>query len=137
MDPWFGRKTEESKRTDTLWEEQQSQLTWTLGGSQSLNYQPKREHRLDLGPLHRCSRVTACYSCGSPTNGAWAIPEYTCICLSMDTVSLNGLPCLASVGGDVPSPVVTWCAGVELEWGYVLHPEAASLLNWELEFGGG
>ena len=29
-------------------EDQQSQLTWTLGDSQSLNHQPKNIHGLDL-----------------------------------------------------------------------------------------
>jgi hypothetical protein len=34
------------------WEDQQNQLTWTLGSSQKLNHQPKNIHRLDLGCLH-------------------------------------------------------------------------------------
>jgi hypothetical protein len=40
------------KRTGPPQEHQQSQLTWTLGGSQKLNHQLKSKHGLDLGPLH-------------------------------------------------------------------------------------
>jgi hypothetical protein len=40
------------KRIETSQEDQQSQLTWTLGALR-LNYQPKNIHRLDLGlPTH-------------------------------------------------------------------------------------
>ena len=39
------------KRTGTPQEDQQSQLTWTLRGSQRLNHQPKSMHGLDQGPL--------------------------------------------------------------------------------------
>ena len=35
---------------------QQSQLTWTPGSSQRQNHQPMSVHRLDLRPLHICSR---------------------------------------------------------------------------------
>ena len=45
-----------TKRTGTLQEDQESQLTWTLGGSQRVNHQPKSKHQLDLGPLHIHSR---------------------------------------------------------------------------------
>ena len=30
-------------------------------------------------------------------------------CLLVDPVPLNGLPCLSSVGENVPSPALTWC----------------------------
>ena len=42
-------------------EDQQNQLTWTFGGSQRLNHQPKSIHRLDLAPhpmyVQMCSLV--------------------------------------------------------------------------------
>lgn len=38
------------KEIETLQEDHQSQLTWTVGGSHGLNHQPKSEHRLNLGP---------------------------------------------------------------------------------------
>lgn len=43
----------------------------------------------------------------SPTV-AGAVPESD-TCLPVDPVPLNGLPCLASVEEDVPSPASTWC----------------------------
>ncbi|GAB1286271.1 Expressed sequence AI182371 [Apodemus speciosus] len=39
----LGEEQRDLKRTGTPQEHQQSQLTWTLGGSQSLNYQPKNK----------------------------------------------------------------------------------------------
>ena len=50
-----GRKME-AKEDRTLQEDQQSQLTWNLGGPQTLKHQLKREYRLDLTPLYICSR---------------------------------------------------------------------------------
>jgi hypothetical protein len=44
------------KRKGILQEDQQSQLTWTLGSSQRTNHQPKNIHRMDVGPLHICKR---------------------------------------------------------------------------------
>ena len=46
----------------TTKEEQRSQLTWTLGGSQRLNNQQSSIHRQDLSPPHMCSKCAA--SCG-------------------------------------------------------------------------
>jgi hypothetical protein len=86
--------------------DQLNQLTWTLGGSQGLNHQPKSEHSLDLGSLHLCSRCAA----WSPTTGKEVLPK-SVACLPVDSVPLNGQPWLASVGEDVPSPAVTWWAG--------------------------
>ena len=59
-------------------EDQHSQLTWTLGGSQTLNHQPKSNHGLDLGPLHTCSRSVGClFVClfygYPPTTGTGAV----------------------------------------------------------------
>jgi hypothetical protein len=39
------------------------------------------------------------------------MPESVCVCLPVESVPLNGLPCPVSVGEDVPSPEVTCCAG--------------------------
>ena len=41
--------------------------------------------------------------------GTGAVPE-SVACLSIDPVPLTGLPCLSSVGEDVPDPAVTSCA---------------------------
>ena len=46
----MGEGLKDSKRTGTPQEDQQSQLTWTLGGSQRLNHQRKYIHGLDLTP---------------------------------------------------------------------------------------
>lgn len=54
------------KRTGTPQEDQHSQVTWTLWGSQRLNYQLESKHSLGLGPLHICSRWVAWSSCRSP-----------------------------------------------------------------------
>ena len=45
------------KRIGTLQEDQQSQLTWILGGSQRLSHQPKSKHRFVLGPSSMCNLV--------------------------------------------------------------------------------
>jgi hypothetical protein len=59
----------------TLQDDQQSQLTWILGGSQRLNHQPKSIHGLDLGNPHICSRVQrSLYPC-PPTIGVGAVPK--------------------------------------------------------------
>ena len=54
--------------TGTPQEDQQSQLTWTLGGSQRLNHQPKSIHGLDLVLPCICSKCPAWSSCDSPNN---------------------------------------------------------------------
>jgi hypothetical protein len=58
----LGEGLRAQKRTGPPKEDHQSQLTWTLGGSQGLNYQPKSEHGLYLMQ-------------SPPTTGAGAIPE--------------------------------------------------------------
>jgi hypothetical protein len=40
-------------------EDQDSQLTGPLGGSQRLNHQSKSVHKLDIGPLHICRCATS------------------------------------------------------------------------------
>lgn len=45
-----GEELRDSKMIGTPQEDQQSQLTWTVGGFQRLNHQLKSEHGLDLGP---------------------------------------------------------------------------------------
>jgi hypothetical protein len=74
----LGEGLRDLKRTGTPQEDQQSQLSWTFGGSQRLNHdKPKNEHKLDLCPLHKCSRCTAWSSCGFPKNwsGGCPVPE--------------------------------------------------------------
>jgi hypothetical protein len=46
---------------------------------------------------------------GLPSTGVGTVPN---TCLSVDPVSPTGLPCLASMGEDVPSPAGTECARV-------------------------
>jgi hypothetical protein len=45
-----GDKTGDSEGIRAPQEDKQSQLTWTLGGSQRLNHQPRSTYRLDLDP---------------------------------------------------------------------------------------
>jgi hypothetical protein len=89
-----------SKRIGILQEEQKSQLTWTLGGSQRLNHQRKSEYEMDLGPLHMSIRCRPWSSCKSLNNWSRGWP-WVC-CLPVDLVPLIGLHCLASVREDVP-----------------------------------
>jgi hypothetical protein len=51
----FERRTDRLEEYEDPQEDQQSQLTWTLGGSQSLNHKQNSEFRLDQCPLHICS----------------------------------------------------------------------------------
>jgi hypothetical protein len=52
----LGEGLTDPKRIGTPQEDKQSQLIWTLGGSQRLNHQPTGEYRLDLGLLNISSR---------------------------------------------------------------------------------
>ena len=61
---------QEPKRSRTLQENLQSQLTWVHRGSQRLNCQPESIHGIDLGPLHICNSCAAGSSCGTPTSVA-------------------------------------------------------------------
>jgi hypothetical protein len=72
----LGEGLRDLKRTGTSQENQQRQLTWTLGDSQRLNNQPKSKHRLDLGPLNKLATW-------SPTIGVGALPE-SVACLPVD-----------------------------------------------------
>jgi hypothetical protein len=49
-------KLEEAERRVTLYEDQQSQLTWTPKISQTLSHQPGSIHQLIWGPQHIYSR---------------------------------------------------------------------------------
>jgi hypothetical protein len=53
------KKTRDLKRAGTPQEDQNRQLTWTLGSSQRLSHLPKSKHRLDPNPLKICSRGSA------------------------------------------------------------------------------
>ena len=87
-----------------------SHLTWILKGSQRLNHQLKSIHGLDLDFLHICSRYTACSSCKYPNN--WSRYILWLCSLPVDPITLTGMPCLAPVVEDAPSPVVTWAARI-------------------------
>jgi hypothetical protein len=47
-----GKRLKNTKGIGTPQGNQQSELTWTLGGSQRLNHQPKSLYGLDLVPRH-------------------------------------------------------------------------------------
>jgi hypothetical protein len=71
---------------------------------QRLNHQLKRDHGLDLGTPHICSRSVTWSSCRSPRQLERGLS--LSLLLPMDLVPLTGPPCVASVGEDVPSPAV-------------------------------
>jgi hypothetical protein len=62
-------------RTGTPQENQQSQLTQTLGGFERFNHQPKSKHRLDLGPHTSAADEQLGLHDDSPITGAEAVPE--------------------------------------------------------------
>ena len=88
-------------------EDQQSQLTCTHEVSYRLNHQSKRIQRLDLTPqpqLTHTADLQRGLHVGLPTTRAEVYPD-SVACLWI--LSLTGLSCLASLGEDEPSPVVT------------------------------
>lgn len=89
-----------------------------------LNHQPESEHRLDLSPLTTSSRWTACSSSGFPNNWSTGCP-WSCF-LPKYFLSLNGLPCLPSVGEDAPRPT---------EGGMVEWSDDSVKGNWERKKG--
>ena len=102
----LGEELKNSERIGTPQEDQQCELTWSFGHSQRLNHQPKSIQRLDLGPLHICSRCTAWSSCGSPKMKAGPYPDFiACVWILLPS-PLTGPVCLASVGKDTHSPAV-------------------------------
>jgi hypothetical protein len=73
-------RIEGRKRTGASQKDQQSQLTWTPGGSQTLNHQPKSKHRLDLGQPNMCKDVQLGLDAGPQTTGAGVVCEFV-VCL--------------------------------------------------------
>jgi hypothetical protein len=68
------------KAIGTPQEDQQSPLTWTLGGSQRLNHQPKSKHGLHLGPCTHVADVQLGLHAGPPKDGVGDFPEsVTCL----------------------------------------------------------
>ena len=63
------------KMTGTPQEDQQSQLTWTLGGSQRLSHQPKSTHELNQGHGTYIADVQLSPHVGPLTTGAGAVPK--------------------------------------------------------------
>ena len=69
----LGKGLRDPKRTGTPQEDQQSKLTWTLGGSQRMNHQPKSMHGLDLCTDGADEQLGV--HAGPPTIGAEAVSE--------------------------------------------------------------
>lgn len=63
----------------------QSLLTWALGITQILNYQPKKKKNmqgLDLDPRHVCSIYVAWSLCEYPSTGMEVYPDSNvCLCI--------------------------------------------------------
>ena len=112
------RRTEGPKGRRTPQEDQRSQLTWTLRGPET---EPPAKERVWVGmdppllhpsipspysPPLKCVLDTHLGLHSSPPTGA--VPDGF---LPVDSIPLSGLPCLASVGKDVPSPAVV-CLGL-------------------------
>jgi hypothetical protein len=49
---WIRERVEEAEEGETLQEDQQSQITWTLKISQTLDHQPGSIHQMKWGPQH-------------------------------------------------------------------------------------
>jgi hypothetical protein len=71
---WEGLRN--PKRTETPQEEKQSQLTLTLGGSQSLNHQLESKHGLDLETYTFVANMQFVLHADFSTTGADPVPEY-------------------------------------------------------------
>jgi hypothetical protein len=104
------REPEESR---TSQEDLQSQLTWVHSGSQRLNHQVKSMQKLDLSPLHICSRFAVWPSCGSPNNRSGG--HLWLWCPPLGPLILAGLPYLVTVGEDELSLAATWWLDVSGE----------------------
>ena len=103
----WGIEWSKLERSGTPEEDLQSLLTWAHVGPQRLGHQLGSMQKLDLDLLHICSKYAAWSSSGSP-NLEQQIQVFPGVfCLTLDPIPLTGLPCLASVGEDVPSPAVT------------------------------
>jgi hypothetical protein len=68
------------------------ELAWARPGTPPPTYVANKLIGLDAGP---------------PTTRVWLSLNLLSACLSVDPIPLAGLPCLASVGEDVPSPAET------------------------------
>jgi len=92
------------KKTGTLQEDQQTQLTWTLGVSHRLSYQQKAYKSWTYSPPfpgqhpHICSRCAACSSCRSSNNWSRSCPWIWG--LSVHPILLTQPSCLAPVWED-------------------------------------
>jgi hypothetical protein len=98
---------------------QEDQLTWTLGGSQSLNHQPKNIHRLEILHTHTHVYISDVCVCiyiyirciyisdvqlglhVGPEQLEWGLSQK--LLLVCGYVLLTEQPCLASVGEEAPS----------------------------------
>jgi hypothetical protein len=84
---------------------QQSQLTWTTGDSQRLNYQPKSELGLNLS-LNPCISVAYVYHAAPPITGVGEELSLNML-PTVDSIPLAELPCLPSVGVVMPYSEMT------------------------------
>jgi len=97
---------------NTRWqsEDQQSQLIWTLAGSQWLNGQPTKIHGLDIGP---CTYVADAQfvglHVGPLTIGVEAYPD--CVACLWILFPYSDYFNLVSVREDALSPAVAWRSG--------------------------
>ena len=80
-------------------------------GSQGWNHQPKNIHWLDLDLSTHMKQICSLVFMWVPNNCTWHDYPKSC-CLNVGYVLLARLPCLASVGEDVPSLEVTCYATV-------------------------
>ena len=70
-------------------------------GPQSLNHQPKNIHRLDLGLPAHMQQMSSLVFMWVPN--IWSKGYHKSCCLYSGYFVLPGMPCLASVGEEVPS----------------------------------
>ena len=103
-------------------QDQQSQLTWTFGGPRDWTTIQRAYISWTMPPQfpHICSRYAAWSSCGGLQQlkcgrGYGAGCPWLCY-LPANSEPLNGLPCLASVEENVPSPAVTCYASARVGW---------------------
>jgi hypothetical protein len=81
---------------------------WGLPGTETST---KKQAQADLDLLQSSSKSVFDLHVGPPTSRVGTVPESIAY-LPENPIPLTGLPCLASVVEFVPSPAVTWCAGV-------------------------
>lgn len=87
---------------ETTQDDQQSQITWSLGDSQRLNHQAKSISMLDLVPHTYVADGQLGHPTGTPAYRTGAVPKSDSGCCLT-----NWVPLLASVGEDAYIPSET------------------------------